>query len=179
MKISKSTLKTIIKEELKKVLQETRRLQEYGGPDPFGLTDEDPEADLERAEQEARELDRENNPQSMTGDIPGAVPPIGPDQGPPVPGGIGRELGPLMIRKILNRMGPQDLKGYGRNRAGEGDLSFSQWAQARRQLARGGEESLNQWMRSQVPHLNRKFMDLKFEAMGVERGPEHDYIGNM
>jgi len=176
MKITRTRLKRIIKEELQNVLNTRQRVNE-AFPDPFGLTDEDPQADLDRAEDEARELDRENNPQDAFGNIPSAQPPVPAPTPPPAPT---RDLGPVFYRKLLNVMGPQDLKGYGRNSKGRGHLSYGQWIAGRRALARGGYEALTNWMRGQAPGLSRTFLDTQNELQGGEaRGPEHDYIGNL
>ncbi len=71
MKISKKTIKKIISEELENVRDEML-LNEF--IDPFGIADEDPAADRERAEEEAeraaREADRIKNPQNVYGNIP-------------------------------------------------------------------------------------------------------------
>lgn len=215
MKITRSRLKRIIKEELQNVLKTKQKVNEafpsslddvfpsikgddderalelardadrkqqpgiFSGeytPDPLGIMADTPDRDNARAEDEARRADREANPQDPYGNIP-TPPAPSPTPPPPAPA---RNLGPVFYRKLLNVMGPQDLKRYGRNRKGRGNLSYGQWIAARRALAKGGYEALTSWMKGQDPRLSRVFLDTQNELQGgAPRGPSHDYIGNM
>lgn len=197
MKITKARLRQIIKEELQNVLNTKRRVNEAFPsslddvfPSIKGDDEEraeelarqadrqrnqqgaagdiyDPQADLDRAEREAREADRRANPQDPYGNIP--QPPTPPTPAPVPPPPPRRNLGPVFYRKLLNTMGPKDLQRYGRNRRGRGQITYDQWIAARRALAKGGVDALNNWVKNQAPGLERLYLDTVHELSGNPR----------
>ena len=63
-----------------------------------------------------------------------------------------KKLGRRDLRKWINKLGPKDLKGYGKNRRGTDQISYETWIKARRALAKGqGAEELAQIVKAEAP----------------------------
>lgn len=112
-KLSRNMIVDLIKEQLSELF------------DPLGIADEDPQADLDRGLELARDLDREQNPQSMTGDIPDAKPVPAPEPGPLPP--KKRKIASEKMRVEINQM----LK--------DGKIDKATWTNARRALYKSVE----------------------------------------
>ena len=65
---------------------------------------------------------------------------------------IVENLGPVELRKMINKLGPRDLKGYGKNKRGTDQISYETWVKARRALAKGqGAKEVAEIIKAEAP----------------------------